>query len=78
MKLSSETIKKMMNSVKSTRDEELACGHCHDELHKFIELKLSGKKAEEAMPLVQEHLNRCPPCREEYEVLLEALKALTQ
>ena len=77
MKLSSETIQKLMSSVKSTRDQELDCGHCHDELDRFIEMKLSGMNAAEAMPLVQEHLDRCPPCREEYEVLLEALKALT-
>lgn len=78
MKLSTETIQKMMNAVKSTRDQELDCGHCYDELDRFIEMKLSGKNAAEAMPLVQEHLDRCPPCREEYEVLLEALKALAQ
>jgi predicted anti-sigma-YlaC factor YlaD len=78
MKLSSETIQKMMSSIRSTREEELDCDHCFDELDRFIELKLSGKNAAEAMPLVQEHLDRCPPCREEYEALLEALKALTQ
>lgn len=78
MKLSSETIRKMMNSIRSTRDLELDCGHCYDELDRFIELKLSGKDAAEAMPLVQEHLDRCPPCREEFEVLLEALIALSQ
>ena len=33
MKLSSETIQNLMNAVKSTRDEELDCGHCYDELH---------------------------------------------
>ena len=76
MQLSTETIRKMMNSVKSTRDEELTCGHCFDELDQFIEMKLSGKNAEEAMPLVQDHLNRCDACREEYEVLLEAIQAL--
>lgn len=76
MKLSSETIQKMMNSVKSTRDKELTCGLCYDELDLFIELKLLGKNAEEAMPLVKEHLDRCPPCREEYEVLLLALEAM--
>ncbi|MCJ7733750.1 MAG: hypothetical protein MUP11_04295 [Anaerolineales bacterium] len=76
MQLSSETIRKMMNSIKSTRDEELTCGHCFDELDQFIEMKLSGKNAEEAMPLVQEHLDRCAGCREEYEVLLEAIQAL--
>ena len=76
MKLSSETIRKMMNSVKSTREQELDCGHCYDELDRFIELKLAGKKASEAMPLVQEHLDICPACKEEYEVLLEAIKAM--
>ncbi|HDD54877.1 MAG TPA: hypothetical protein ENG59_01370 [Chloroflexi bacterium] len=77
MKLSSETIQKIMRSVRSTQDQELDCGHCYDELDRFIEMKLSGINVAEAMPLVQEHLDRCPACREEYEVLLEALKALT-
>lgn len=77
MKLSSETIRKMLGSIRSTRDQELDCDHCYDELDRFIELKLSGKNASEAMPLVEEHLDRCPACREEYEVLLEALKALS-
>jgi hypothetical protein len=78
MKLSSETIRNMMNSVKSTRDQELTCGHCYDELDLFIEMKLSGKNAEEAMPLVKEHLDRCAACREEYEFLLLALEAIVQ
>jgi hypothetical protein len=76
MKLSSETIRNMMNSIKSTREQELTCGHCYDELDLFIELKLSGKNAEEAMPLVKEHLDRCAACREEYEFLLLALEAM--
>lgn len=76
MKLSSETIRKMMNSVKSTRDQELTCGHCYDELDLFIEMKLSGKNADEAMPMVKEHLDRCVACREEYEFLLVALETL--
>lgn len=78
MKLSSETIRKMMNSVKTTRDEELTCGHCHDELDRFIDLNLAGKNAQEAMPLVREHLDRCAGCRDEYEVLLEAIKAMIE
>ena len=78
MKLSSETIRKMMNSIQSTRDEELTCGHCYDELDQFIEMKLLGKNAEEAMPLVKQHLDRCATCREEYEVLLSALEAMAQ
>jgi hypothetical protein len=76
MKLSSETIRKMMRSVQKTQDVELTCGHCYEELDQFIEMKLSGKKPEEAMPLVQDHLDRCHACKEEYEVLLEAIKAM--
>jgi len=78
MKLSSETIRKMLNAVKSTRDQELTCGHCFEELDQFIEMKLAGKNAEEAMPLVQEHLDRCQACRDEYEVLLEAIQAMVK
>jgi predicted anti-sigma-YlaC factor YlaD len=78
MKLSSDTIRKMMISVRSTRDVELDCDHCNDELDRFIEINLAGKNAAEAMPLVQEHLNRCPACKEEYEVLLEAIKAMVE
>ena len=76
MKLSSETIRKMMNSIRMTRDNEITCDHCFDGLDGFIEMKLRGLNAEEAMPLVKEHLERCAACREEYEILLEALKAM--
>ena len=48
MKLTSEVIRKMMHSVQSTREQELTCGHCYDELDLFIEMKLEGKKAVEA------------------------------
>jgi predicted anti-sigma-YlaC factor YlaD len=33
------------------------------------------RKAAEAMPLVQDHLERCGDCREEFETLLAALRA---
>ncbi len=75
MNLSSEDIQKMMHSVKMTRDHELDCGHCYDEIDQFIELELSNKNAAEIMPLVQDHLDRCVACREEYQALLEAIKA---
>jgi hypothetical protein len=78
MKLSSETIKKMMYAIQLTREEELSCGHCYDELDQFIDMKLSGINVEEAMPLVKEHLDRCAACREEYETLLEVLKVMSE
>ncbi len=76
MKLSNEEIQKLMSAVKMTREHELDCGHCYDELDQFVELELSGKNAAEVMPLVQEHLDLCGACREEYQALLDALKAI--
>ena len=76
MKLSSEVIQKMIEAVKMNREHELDCGGCYDELDQFVELELSGKNAAEVMPLVQEHLDLCGACREEYQALLDALKAI--
>lgn len=45
------------------------------ELDRFVELVRAGRPAEEIMPLVHEHLQRCGDCREEYEALREALRA---
>jgi predicted anti-sigma-YlaC factor YlaD len=40
-------------------------------------MELAGKNAAQAMPLVQDHLERCDDCREEFEALLAALRALS-
>jgi hypothetical protein len=75
MKLSSEVLKKMVNSIITTRPDEIACDECFEQLDQFAERMLEGKSAAEAMPLVQDHLDRCEACREEYEALLEAVKS---
>ena len=59
----------------NTHDDEIGCKECCDEIEEFIELKLAGKSPEEAYPLINEHLNKCGDCRQEYEALLEALRA---
>lgn len=64
----------MLRAIIGTREDEIGCNECFDQLDEFIELKLKGKSPEEAMPLVQDHLKRCKDCREEYEALLEALR----
>ena len=76
MKLSKDILTRLINVVTHTHEDEIGCGECFDKLHEFADLKLQGKSPEEAMPLVQEHIKRCHECREEYEALIEALKAL--
>ena len=74
MKLNPKILKDLFRAVIHTHDDEIGCRECCDEIDDFIEMELAGKSPAEAYPLVQEHLNKCQDCREEYEALLEALK----
>jgi hypothetical protein len=77
MNLEPAVLKEMVRVVLSTRPDEIGCDECLDQLDRFVEMKLAGKDAAKAMPLVQDHLDRCRDCREEFEALLEALRALS-
>lgn len=76
MKLNIQVLKKLMSKIPMTHADEIGCDECFDQLHEFAEMKLMGKSPEQAMPLVQEHLDNCTECKEEYQALLTALKAL--
>jgi len=66
----------MVRGIVTTRPDEIGCDLCFEELDRFVETTLAGKNAAEAMPLVHDHLERCRDCREEFEALLTALRAL--
>lgn len=70
------TLKRLVGMVLATEDEEMTCDECFAYVDHFAELTLAGKDADEAYPLVQAHLNRCPDCRAEFEALLDAIRAL--
>lgn len=76
MKLNKAIIKKLIGMAQNVHSDEIGCDECFDQIHEFAELKLQGKDAEKAMPLVQDHLNKCGECREEFHALLEAMKSL--
>lgn len=73
--LTPDLLAMMVNVALSTRDDEIDCDTCFDELDRFVELHLQHQDAAAALPLVQDHLDRCGPCREEFEALLRALQA---
>lgn len=77
MKIDEEHMKKLVRAIASTRDREIDCKGCFEEVDKFVELELAGKNPAEALPLVKDHLDRCQNCHEEYQALLKAVKALS-
>jgi len=76
MRLEPATLKRIVHSALTARPDEIGCDECFEQLGQFAEMVLAGKDVAEAMPLVQDHLNRCRDCREEFEALLAALRAL--
>jgi hypothetical protein len=65
----------MVRSILATHPDEIGCDDCFEELDKFVDMKLQGVDAAQALPLVEDHLNRCHNCKEEFEALLDAIKA---
>jgi hypothetical protein len=72
-----DLLKKMARGVMTTRPDEISCDECFKQVDHFVDMTLDGKDAAAALPLVQDHLSRCHDCREEYEALLEALRAVS-
>jgi hypothetical protein len=64
----------MLSMVAHTRERELTCDEVHALIDQFAEMRMRGEDPIHLMPLVQQHLDMCPDCREEYEALLEALR----
>lgn len=76
MTIESRKIKQMVRNVLTTRPDEIGCDECLERLDRFVDMELAGKNPAEAMPLVQDHLERCRDCHEEFDALLEALRHL--
>lgn len=74
--IETNAVKRIVRTALSTRSEEITCGECFERLDRFVEMELAGKNAAEAMPLVHDHLQRCDACHEEFEALLNVLRAL--
>ena len=73
--LSSAALQKLVREIEQTRDVEYTCEEVHRLLDQFAEAVLRGQDATRLIPLVQQHLDLCPDCREEYEALLRILRA---
>ena len=53
--------------------EELTCEECFEQLDRYVELELSGRGADVAVPGMRSHLEGCPACREDRDSLAALL-----
>ena len=66
---------KLMRALAETREREIGCDECFEQMDRFAEIEFSGSDAATAMPLVHDHLRKCEDCCEKYEALLMAVGA---
>lgn len=72
--IETQSLKKLLHRILTTRPEELGCETCCEELGVLAELESQGEDAATLLPLVRLHLENCQSCNEEYSALLTALK----
>jgi predicted anti-sigma-YlaC factor YlaD len=65
---------KMLQALAKTEEQEISCDDVFAVLDEFAEAVRRGENVLLFMPLVRQHLDMCPDCREEYEALLRMLQ----
>jgi hypothetical protein len=62
-------LRQALGRLLGPKEPEVACDECFVLLDQYVELELSGKDADAAIPGLRAHLEGCPACREEHESL---------
>jgi hypothetical protein len=53
-------LKRWLQNIDKTEEEEISCSECFDSVSSFVELELSGQDPVSKMPQVKQHLDQCP------------------
>ena len=76
MALNSEQVNHLLTMLRQTREVELTCPECLDELDKYTQSILDGQPLEGVLERVREHLEDCPCCTGQFKLVLETLRAI--
>jgi hypothetical protein len=78
MALSAEQIALLIRKLQDTREVELTCPECLDDLDRYAQNILDGVANEGMLERVREHLEACPCCTGQFTLVLETLKAIEE
>ena len=76
MDLSKENVDALLGFLKQTKDNEATCEDCLAAMAEFAETHLEGKSIPESLKAIEDHLEICGECKEEFETLLTALREM--
>lgn len=66
-----ERFEAWLRNIYRTQEVEISCTACFDLISRFVEVELSGLDVAAGWSHLQQHLDQCRACRDEYESLLE-------
>jgi predicted component of type VI protein secretion system len=68
-------LRSLLEQISKTKQVELPCDDVFKLMDEFADAVERGEDTTELMPLVQQHLEICRDCLEEYQALLKILHA---
>ena len=78
MPLSKEQVASLIGMVASGEPDELDCDGCFEQLAVFAETQLTSREIPEALLAIETHLQQCACCQDEFNALMEGLRALEE
>ncbi|MGB8328503.1 MAG: hypothetical protein WCE62_00140 [Polyangiales bacterium] len=75
MPLSKDQLSRLLVIVADTRDDEITCDECLAGMAEFADARLLGSTISTALKRIEAHIEFCPECKQEYELLLALLAA---
>lgn len=76
MALNREQVERLLSMIGKTREAEMTCPECLDDLDWYIQSDFDGGPIEGTLARVREHLEACPCCTTQFHLVLETLKAI--
>lgn len=76
MALTSEQIDRLLKKIQQTREVEITCPECLDELDRYTQKILDSMPIDGLLDSVREHLEACPCCTGQFTLVLETLQAI--
>lgn len=73
--LTTAQVSELLRQIEHTREHEVDCGTCIENIGEFAEKKIVGADLDTVLVSIEHHLSLCPECTEEYEALKKILEA---
>lgn len=75
MTISDGQIQSLLEMLLQTKDEEASCEDCLEYMAEFAESALTRMSVPESLQIIDDHVQFCGECREEFEALKRALNS---